>query len=132
MKSYVQLRKRRLKYPLRQRRWVGALLGVAALTLGVYFAVPAAAAPSTWLAVSAGGYHTCGIKTGNTLWCWGLNNYGQLGLSNTTNKNVPTQVGTATNWASVTTGRYHTCAATTAGAPRGRAAAGRSRPAAPP
>jgi hypothetical protein len=29
--------------------------------------------------VSAGGYHTCAIKQDGSLWCWGWNDYGQLG-----------------------------------------------------
>jgi hypothetical protein len=33
----------------------------------------------TFLQVSAGQYHTCGIRTDNTLVCWGYNLYGQVG-----------------------------------------------------
>jgi alpha-tubulin suppressor-like RCC1 family protein len=29
--------------------------------------------------VALGGYHTCAVKTDGSLWCWGRNNYGQLG-----------------------------------------------------
>lgn len=32
-----------------------------------------------WLKISAGSYHTCGIKTDNSLYCWGDNDVGQLG-----------------------------------------------------
>ena len=30
--------------------------------------------------VAAGSYHTCAIKQDGTLWCWGDNQYGQLGI----------------------------------------------------
>jgi alpha-tubulin suppressor-like RCC1 family protein len=33
----------------------------------------------TFRAVAAGMYHTCGIGTDNRIYCWGWNNYGQLG-----------------------------------------------------
>lgn len=30
--------------------------------------------------VSAGSQHTCAVRTNGTLWCWGANAYGQLGI----------------------------------------------------
>jgi len=66
-------------------------------------------------AISAGDYHTCAIKTDGSLWCWGKNNYGQLGIGNTTSKNTPTRVGTDNNWQSVFAGGSHTCAIKTDG-----------------
>jgi len=64
----------------------------------------------TWSQVSAGGYHTCAKKTDKTLWCWGGNNYGQLGDGSTVAKNKPARITKATNWASVSTGTFHSCA----------------------
>jgi len=54
-------------------------------------------AANNWRTVSALGYHTLAIKTDGSLWTWGLNNWGQLGLGDTTNRNVnvPTRVGEA-------------------------------------
>jgi alpha-tubulin suppressor-like RCC1 family protein len=62
-----------------------------------------------WTAVSAGFYHTCALKTDGTLWCWGDNTSGQLGLG--TASTTPGQVtaGTAP-WTVVTAGQSHTCA----------------------
>jgi alpha-tubulin suppressor-like RCC1 family protein len=50
------------------------------------------------------------IKTDNTLWSWGSNGYGKLGLGNTANRSSPTQIGALTNWLTVGTGREHTLA----------------------
>lgn len=44
---------------------------------------------------------TGAIKTDGTLWTWGRNDFGQLGLGNITNYYSPKQVGSLTNWASV-------------------------------
>ena len=41
------------------------------------------------------------IKSDGTLWIWGLNYYGNLGLGNTTNTNTPLQVGANTDWATI-------------------------------
>ena len=41
------------------------------------------------------------VKTDGTLWSWGYNNFGQLGLDNTTNYSSPKQVGVSTNWSYV-------------------------------
>ncbi len=56
------------------------------------------------------GQHMCAIKNNGTLWCWGNNSDGQLGLGDTTNRNVPTQVGTDATWRSGAAGYGSTCA----------------------
>ena len=57
-----------------------------------------------WQKVAGGSYHGLAIRgtdgTGS-LWSWGYNNVGQLGLGNTTNRSSPVQVGTLTNWKEV-------------------------------
>jgi len=98
------------RYP--SRLVVVALL--AAVAVGVVV-TPADAAVSKWSSVSAGFKHTCGIKTNGSLWCWGLNNVGQLGLGDTTERHAPTQVGTNTDWASVAAGDTYTCGLTSDG-----------------
>ncbi|MEG1028239.1 MAG: T9SS type A sorting domain-containing protein, partial [Oscillospiraceae bacterium] len=54
--------------------------------------------------ISAGQYHSLAIKSNGTLWAWGENDKGQLGIGNTTNQNSPVQIGTATNWVQVDAG----------------------------
>ena len=68
------------------------------------------------ISVSLGNYHTCAIKNDNTLWCWGSNDYGQLGDGTQNDKYTPTQVNTATGLdtvSSVSLGAFHTCATKT-------------------
>ena len=45
------------------------------------------------------GYHTTAIRTDGTLWTWGENGSGQLGLGDKTDRSSPVQVGSLTDWA---------------------------------
>ena len=57
------------------------------------------------------GYKTSfGIKTDGTLWAWGLNSVGQLGIDTNASTHIPTQIGTANNWVSVGAGNQHAVA----------------------
>ena len=44
------------------------------------------------------GYSAFAIKTNGTLWAWGENSAGQLGIGNTQAQTLPVQVGTDTDW----------------------------------
>ena len=44
---------------------------------------------------------TLAVKIDGTLWSWGLNDYGQLGLGNITSYSSPKQVGSLTDWSSI-------------------------------
>ena len=44
---------------------------------------------------------TIAIKTDGTLWAWGSNDNGRLGLNNTTKYSSPTQIGSGSDWATV-------------------------------
>src|SRR3989339_843725 len=67
---------------------------------------------SIYSSVSAGYYHTCGIRTNDSrVLCWGEGDYGQLGDSstsahNTLNPNVTTDSSVYT---SIDAGGFHTC-----------------------
>ena len=63
-----------------------------------------------WASVSAGENHTAAIKSDGTLWTWGANSSGQLGIGNTTQRSTQTRVGTAFDWVSVSAGGSHTLA----------------------
>ncbi|MCK5803933.1 MAG: thrombospondin type 3 repeat-containing protein, partial [Lentisphaeria bacterium] len=65
-----------------------------------------------WVTIATGWYHSCGIRDdgfGPSLWCWGWDEFGQLGDGSTKEKNVPTQVGTKSDWVMVATGAIHSC-----------------------
>lgn len=62
---------------------------------------------TNWAKVSAGSAFTIAIKTDGTLWAWGSNSGGKLGIANTDDlykTNVPIQVGSDTDWSNVFTG----------------------------
>jgi alpha-tubulin suppressor-like RCC1 family protein len=69
---------------------------------------------TNWKQVSCGQYSTtAAIKTDGTLWCWGYNNYGELGDNTRTRRSSPVQtVAYGTNWKQVACGQYHTAAVT--------------------
>lgn len=61
---------------------------------------------TTWLSVAAGYASSFAIKTDGTIWSWGKNNSGQLGLGNTTYYSSPKQIGALTNWLITSVGTY--------------------------
>jgi alpha-tubulin suppressor-like RCC1 family protein len=57
---------------------------------------------TTWKQVSCGYHFVAAIKSDNTLWCWGLNDFGQLGTNNVTSVSSPVQtVSGGTSWKQV-------------------------------
>src|SRR5687767_2846250 len=80
---------------------VAGLVAAAAAAGLVAVATPASAA-TMWRNVSTGRDSTCGVKTDGSLWCWGDNTYGQLGLGDTTDRLVPTRVDKSLLWQDVT------------------------------
>jgi alpha-tubulin suppressor-like RCC1 family protein len=63
-----------------------------------------------WSSLSSGRNYTLAIKTNGSLWAWGRNNDGQLGIGNYTNQDSPVQTGTETDWINVLAGGYHVIA----------------------
>lgn len=69
--------------------------------------VPAA---TGWSSVSAGNQFTCATRTDGTLYCWGANSAGQLGIGSTTPGSSSTPLLVAGGgWTSVALGYQHAC-----------------------
>ncbi|HET9385213.1 MAG TPA: hypothetical protein VFO67_08705 [Gemmatimonadales bacterium] len=75
----------------------------------------------SFAALSAGGYHTCGVSTAGAAYCWGDNSGGQLGDSTMTRRSSPVLVAGGLSFAVVSAGGSsfgnpsHTCGVTTSG-----------------
>jgi alpha-tubulin suppressor-like RCC1 family protein len=63
-----------------------------------------------WAAISGGRYYALAIKANGSLWAWGQNNRGQLGINNTEDKDVPVRVGAENDWAVAFGGFDHSAA----------------------
>jgi alpha-tubulin suppressor-like RCC1 family protein len=73
---------------------------------------------NNWKSVSCGANHMSAIKTDGTLWIWGSNADGQLGIdgSTTAHRSIPvTTILGGTNWKSVSCGIAHVIALKTNG-----------------
>lgn len=62
-----------------------------------------------WSHISAGHYHSLGIKDGY-LYTWGNNAFGQLGLGDNVDRYEPTLVSQDSTWVDVSVGNYHSLA----------------------
>ncbi|CAN5696554.1 hypothetical protein BH23GEM7_BH23GEM7_26080 [soil metagenome] len=68
-----------------------------------------------WVQISTGLHHTCAVNEAGQAYCWGRNQFGQLGDGTTELRSRPRLVAGGLVWASVTAGHNHTCGVTTAG-----------------
>lgn len=81
---------------------------VAWLLVAIPLWLPATAGRAQSLAV--GGFHTCAVSSDTTVWCWGLNSAGQLGVSNLAQSPLPVQVPGLMGVRSIHAGSENTCA----------------------
>jgi alpha-tubulin suppressor-like RCC1 family protein len=67
---------------------------------------------TTWAQLRNGhtGYNNMAIKTDGTMWSWGRNTQGQLGVGDTINKSSPVKIGYLTNWLRIASSGYSTLA----------------------
>jgi len=97
--------------------WVWGSGGTGRLGTNTFFdkdtPVTTFAGGNDWKQVSCGGVHTAAIKTDGSLWVWGDNADGQLGINDSifADKNTPvTTFAGGNNWKQVSCGTDHTAA----------------------
>ncbi len=69
-----------------------------------------------WIAVDAGQDTTCGLRADGSLWCWGVNAFGQAGQPPSQPITAPRRVGADTGYVGVSTDTFTTCAWKSSGA----------------
>ncbi|UCF19821.1 MAG: hypothetical protein JSU87_18235 [Gemmatimonadota bacterium] len=62
-----------------------------------------------WINAANHGFHTCGVTVNNAAYCWGDNDFGQLGDNSTTPANTPQAVSGGISFDMVSGGLDHTC-----------------------
>jgi alpha-tubulin suppressor-like RCC1 family protein len=68
-------------------------------------------AMATWALVSVGDAHLCGVQMDGSLYCWGGNDHGEVGVGIRSEAvPTPTRIGEAGSWASVSVGLGSSCA----------------------
>jgi alpha-tubulin suppressor-like RCC1 family protein len=65
--------------------------------------------------LAVGYHHACGLDSGGTAYCWGLNGSGTLGDGTTTSRPTPTAVAGGLAFKQLAANESHTCGITTSG-----------------
>ena len=81
----------------------------AVATTPVLVAQGARQGDDTFVSVSVGGNFACGLSGRSEVYCWGWNNYGQLGSGNDLTSTVPVRVAGPVEFRSVTAGQENGC-----------------------
>jgi alpha-tubulin suppressor-like RCC1 family protein len=95
------------------RKWVSRF-AVFFIALGIFTlpSPPAQGAISIVDSVSSGYDYACALTSTDDAYCWGRNNWGQLGNNSTTDTNTPVLVTGGHKWASIDAGRDSACGIT--------------------
>jgi alpha-tubulin suppressor-like RCC1 family protein len=91
-------------------RLTASAAGVTGATSGAFLVRQVA------LLVATGGGQTCGLAIDGRAFCWGWNNYGQVGDGTRTDRAVPTAVAGGLVFTRLALGIYHSCGLTAGGA----------------
>ncbi len=82
---------------------------VDSLHENLYFTPNPVLPKDSWQEVSSGSFHSCGIQTDGSLWCWGNNESGQIGDGTNENRNLPAKIMPGSKWKKVSAGSDHSC-----------------------
>ncbi len=85
-------------------------------TVGIADGPVAVSGAPAFVQIAAGGFHSCGLTSQGTVFCWGSNLFGQLGRNSTDTSSSGTAAQVSGTYKALSAGRYSTCAITTAGA----------------
>jgi alpha-tubulin suppressor-like RCC1 family protein len=70
----------------------------------------------TWRAIATGDSHACGVTTNSEAYCWGVDNFGELGLGVAgVSRNLPGKVAGNVSFKGIGVGTSHSCAVSTGG-----------------
>ena len=65
---------------------------------------------TTWVQTAAGWYSSFGLKSNNTLWSWGANSWGMLGIGSAINNEVTPKLIKDNDWLSISSKQEHAAA----------------------
>jgi alpha-tubulin suppressor-like RCC1 family protein len=63
-----------------------------------------------FVSVGAGWYHSCGLTAAGEVWCWGDNEWGQIGDNSTVDNSLPQRTFGSFTYTSLSVGGLHSCA----------------------
>jgi alpha-tubulin suppressor-like RCC1 family protein len=72
--------------------------------------IPTQVGAATYSAVQAGQNHSCAIQADGALYCWGQNDFGNLGTGDRLSRTSPTQIGDKLDWVALSLDTFHSCA----------------------
>ena len=68
-----------------------------------------------WESVTTGGWHSCALTAGGEAYCWGHNDFGEVGDGTLTTRSTPTPVYGGTSWLQLSAAWAQTCGVTQTG-----------------
>jgi len=94
----------------------GQVLGDGSSSVSLSTSPQPVAASISFITLSAGGHHTCGITISGKAYCWGWNQDGQLGDNSTASTRQVVEVAGGLVFTAISAGDRHTCGVTQGGA----------------
>jgi alpha-tubulin suppressor-like RCC1 family protein len=91
-------------------KWLVIQAGSVAHVLRDAYVPTRVGTDNDWTAVAAGGYFSAALKRDGSLWMWGDNRYGQIGIGTQDHQFTPARVGEDDDWAAVYPGMGHVLA----------------------